>query len=524
MRRQRSAVVTACMLVVAIGLSSVGSTAGAAASGSNYDPNGVLRRPYDMSVNGGLSFDPATMSTGEYQYAYPVLAAWLERDDKGGYSPWLAQKVDTPDASTIVVTMRPNLAFSNGEKLDATAAVNSINRTLAAKAPGLRVAEMALVASVTVDSQTQFTIKLNQPQVGLFYPLMADAETAPVAPASIAQNDRTSKTAIGAGPMKIDSYTPGVGVKMSKNDKYFQAKSVKLGGAEIVNVAAAPGNSVTALRSNTVDLVTPLTFSDRASLTAPIKLETRSINAPYWVNMCMKDGTPLGDIKIRQALNYATDRKDINEKVYDGEGRVAWSLFPGDDPVFGNPATDNAYPYNPKKAKKLLAEAGHADGLELTMITMPAGDTATIDQVVQAQWAKVGVKVDLKVTTNVAADWYSNPTGQLNTVPMIREGVSRLTRLVTSTAFANVCKYPVPSIDQAVQQLAGLPADDPEARKIWEQVNVDFTKKIADGVPTVFVLQTIAYNSDRVGGLAYHTDGILQWQPDYTKVFIKKGA
>lgn len=263
MRRQGNAVVAACMLVVAIGLSSVGSTAGAAASGSNYDPEGVLRRPYDMSVNGGLSFDPATMSTGEYQYAYPVLAAWLEREDKGSYSPWLAQKVDTPDVSTIVVTMRPNLAFSNGEKLDATAAVNSINRTIVAKAPGLRVAEMALVASVTVDSPTQFTVKLNQPQVGLFYPLMADAETAPVAPASIAQNDRTSKTAIGAGPMKIDSYTPGVGVKMSKNDEYFQAKSVKLGGAEIVNVAAAPGNSVTALRSNTVDLVTPLTFSDR---------------------------------------------------------------------------------------------------------------------------------------------------------------------------------------------------------------------------------------------------------------------
>ena len=76
--------------------------------------------------------------------------------------------------------------------------------------------------------------------------------------------------------MKIDSYTPGVGVKMSKNDKYFEAKKVKLGGAELVNVAAAPGNAVTALRSNTVDLVNAAAFSDRASLTPPIELETRS--------------------------------------------------------------------------------------------------------------------------------------------------------------------------------------------------------------------------------------------------------
>ena len=58
MRRQGSAVVAACTLVVAIGLSSVGSTAGAAASGSNFDPNGVLRRPYDMSVNGGAQLRP----------------------------------------------------------------------------------------------------------------------------------------------------------------------------------------------------------------------------------------------------------------------------------------------------------------------------------------------------------------------------------------------------------------------------------------------------------------------------------
>ena len=40
------------------------------------------------------------------------------------------------------------------------------------------------------------------------------------------------ESVIGAGPMKIDSYTPGVGVKMSKNDKYFEAKKVKLGGAD----------------------------------------------------------------------------------------------------------------------------------------------------------------------------------------------------------------------------------------------------------------------------------------------------
>ena len=129
--------------------------------------------------------------------------------------------------------------------------------------------------------------------------------------------------------------------------------------------------------------------------------------------MCIKDGTPLGELKVRQALNYATDRKTSTRSSTTAKATWRGRCSPGDDTVFGNPATDNAYPYNVKKAKKLLAEAGYPDGFELTWITTPAGDTATIDQVVQAQWEKVGVKVNLKVTSNVAADWYTNPTGQL---------------------------------------------------------------------------------------------------------------
>jgi peptide/nickel transport system substrate-binding protein len=498
-------------------------TAGAAKQGA-VDPNGVLKRPIDMNTNGGISFDPATMGTGEYVYAYPVLGGLLLRNADGSYSPELATKVDVTDPSTIVVTLQKGLVFSNGETLDATAAVNSINRTIAAKAPGLRVAEMGLVKSVTVNTPTQFTITLTSPAAGQFYPLLADAETSPVAPASIAANTKTSKTVIGAGPFKIDSYTPGVGVKFSKNDKFYAAKSVKLGGYQMVHVATGPGNLVTALRSNAVDWVSnALPFSDTASMTKPITVVEHPQAAPYLVNMCIKDGTPLGNLQVRQALNYATDRNEINQKLYNGQSAPAWTLFPSSD-QFGNKSLDNVYKYNPTKAKQLLAQAGYPNGFELTVITAPAGDAATIDQIIQAQWAKVGVKANLQVSNNLNADWYANPKGQTNTVPMIREGVSRLTRLVTSDAFANVCKFPVPQIDAIASQLSGLATDDPGAAKLWKQADELWTKTYVDGVPTVFVLQNIAYNADRVGGVAYHTDAIMQWEPDLTKLYIKKSA
>jgi peptide/nickel transport system substrate-binding protein len=506
--------------VASLGIASIGASASAATKSQSYDKNGILKRPTDLSLNGGLSFDPANMAVGDYTVSIPVTASWLKRNLNGTYSPELASKVDAPDPQTIVVTLRPNLKFSNGETLDAQAAVNSITRTAAAKAPGLRVAEMGLVSGITVNSPTQFTIKLSTPSVGQYYPLLADAETAPIAPATIAANTKTSKTAIGAGPMKIDSYTPGSSVKMSKNDNYWNAKSVKLAGAEIVNVATGPGNAATALRSGTVDVIPALPFADKQSLAAPIKVFTVEQNAPYWLNMCRKAGTPLANPKVVQAINYAIDRNDLNKRFYNGQSSPAWSLFPSDDKVFGNPATNNAYPYNVAKAKKLLADAGFPNGLELTQVTTAGDDANTIDQILQAQLAKAGIKLNLKVTNNVVTDWYLNPTGDMNTVPMIREGVGRLTRLVTSTAFANVCKVPFPEADQAATQLSGLAVDDPAASKIWKQVDKAFTD-MPDGAPLVWSLNNTAYGP-KVGCLAWQLDGILRVAPDYSKICIKK--
>jgi ABC-type transport system substrate-binding protein len=526
MKHRRGLVASICALTLAVSIVAINAPiAGAANKKPAYDPNGVIKRPIDMTTNGGISFDPANVGTGEYVYSYPLVAGLLLRNKDLTYSPWLAEKVTTPDTSTIVVNLRKGLVFSNGETLDATAAVNSIKRTAAAKAPGLRVAEMGYLADATVNNPTQFTIKLNCACIGAYYPLLADMETVPIAPASIAANTKTSKTVIAAGAFKIDSYTPGVGVKFVKNDKYYDAKNVKLAGWELVHVASGVGNITNALRANAVDLASgaQVGAADVGSLTTPITVVQHKIDAAYWINMCMKDGTPLGNVKVRQALNYATDRNEINQKLYNGASSPAWTLFPPNSPQ-GDKTLENHYKYNPAKAKKLLAEAGYSNGLELTVITAAAGDPATIDQIVQAQWAKVGVKTTLKVSNNLVADWYGTPTGQVNTVQMTREGAQRLTRLVTSNAFANVCKYPVPTIDSLSTQLNALDINDPAVPKLWKQVDQAFTKELADGVTTVWVVQNIAFNSSKIGGMTYQTDAIEQWQPDFAKIYVKKNA
>jgi peptide/nickel transport system substrate-binding protein len=374
-----------------------------------------------------------------------------------------------------------------------------------------------------VDSPTQFTLTLTCDCAGRYYPLLGDAETAPVAPESMASNTKTSTTVIGAGPMKIDSFTPNVNVEMSKNANFYDAKSEKLGGMEIVHVATGPGSMPNALRSGAIDWAGPALGSDADTFSAPYEVVQQQLDAPYYAVWCIEQASPLADLKVRQALNYATDRNEINERLYDGRSKVAWSLYPSSEPQ-GNKSLDNLYKYNPKKAKKLLAEAGHPDGF--TVRALDLGDATSeygrISQILKAQWAKVGVTLDAKQSTNFAADWFANKAGDQFTSPLTREGISRVTRWFTSDALVNACKYPAPKIDALATQLSALPVDDPKAHELWQEIEEELNKSMALGVPLVFMKNTYVVNTDRIGNLEWLTTPVLSWQPDPTKVFIKK--
>lgn len=102
--------------------------------------------------------------------------------------------------------------------------------------------------------------------------------------------------------------------------------------------------------------------------------------------------------KVRQALNYAVDKQAIIDAVFEGAGTVAKNPLP---PSFWsyNQATKD-YPYDPEMAKSLLAEAGYPDGFETNIWAMPVQrpynpNAQRMAEVIQADWAKVGVKAEI---------------------------------------------------------------------------------------------------------------------------------
>ena len=110
-----------------------------------------------------------------------------------------------------------------------------------------------------------------------------------------------------------------------------------------------------------------------------------------------KDGSknPMADVRVRQALNYATDKQAMIQVLSYGVGTVQQTFMPSSTPYAytkGEP-----YPYDPAKAKKLLAEAGYPGGFEVTSMAL-AGNVDDVTQLsaLQQMWGDVGVKVKIE--------------------------------------------------------------------------------------------------------------------------------
>ena len=100
----------------------------------------------------------------------------------------------------------------------------------------------------------------------------------------------------------------------------------------------------------------------------------------------------LGSVEVRQAINYAIDRDAMLQAVAQGHGTVTGQVFPETSPGY-DAALDDAYPFDPEKAKELLADAGYADGFELDMPLLQVGTTTSFDLVKQ-YLGDVGITVN----------------------------------------------------------------------------------------------------------------------------------
>jgi peptide/nickel transport system substrate-binding protein len=472
--------VLATGLLVAGQAASFGGQAGAASSG------GVITVSYDLSGSiNPIEFDPSQFNSASccFGYDWPIYAGLLRETTSGGYVPDLASSVNIPNSSTIDVTMRSGLVYSNGTPLNAAAVKAGYERNLSNKNTGAGTSASQALSSIDVTGPETLVLHFSSPVASSFYPLLADQESFMAIPTG-SSTGVPNTNVVGAGPFVLKTYTPGQKIVLVKNPKYWDASAIKLSGITFINVPLGP-QQLNALESGLVE-VGGIPDTDLPTLKNLTSLQTSSTypDANYFFVPVCKSSGPLANLKVREAMNDAINRNAINSALLFGKGEPAWSLFPSNSNYY-DPSLTNYYAYNPHKAKQLLAQAGYPHGFTTSIMALPETDTAQLETVLQAQWKQVGINLQIVQTSNYVTDLYSDHKAAMGLNPSGLPGIQKLTTQFIPGSIGDICNYNNPTLNSITNQIQALPPSSPKLKSEWIAAQ-DFVIKNALGFYVVY--------------------------------------
>ena len=342
--------------------------------------------PFELSDNGQI-------------YAHELIFDTLVyADPKGGTSiiPALAESWEvSDDGLTWSFTLRENARFSNGDPVTSEDVQYSLDRFANPEINTiLPFLALGYTGTEIVDDRN-FIIRLDRP-------IAAFLENISIFPAYIvpkavleAQGDAFWEDPVGSGPFKLKEWIRGTSISFEPNPHYWEegkpyldelrydfivddnTRALKLDSGEAHVMESVPFTQIDAV-------------GDMDGVTVLVREVTRQ--EPVWIN---NGAAPLDELAVRQALSYATDREAINAAVFGGVGTIPNHLIP---PLKYNAPTSEVAPFefNLDKAKELMASSSVPDGFSVTF-QFPAGSGQhkSLATVLQAQWAEIGVDLQL---------------------------------------------------------------------------------------------------------------------------------
>ncbi len=312
----------------------------------------------------------------------------VTRDPGGQLAPGVATDLGTPvDDTTWQFTVQEGLTFHNGEPLNADAVVHSVLRIIDPEyATPLKDNLGTLVGAEKVDEYT-VNILTSGPD-----PLIPTRMTLLyLVPPEASRRADFGENPVGSGPYRFASWERGVAVELEADPDYR-------GGAPAVSEVRFTfieeyGTRLAGVLSDEVDLMVDMLPEDKSrvaqSWTTPTGLKQ------FIVSLNARAGSPVEDVRIRQALNYAVDKEAIAEGLFSGIAEVldGQMLNPN---WFGYNSDLDPYPYDPDRARALLAEAGASD-LQIQLVSLVGNSLLDREttEAVAAFWAEVGVTADI---------------------------------------------------------------------------------------------------------------------------------
>ena len=485
-------------LALAVALSAGALTAGAsgaAVPSKKVDKSAVLRVGVPLAEQGGVFFDPSNSTPSPYARMWIDLIydTMIHATPDGQGAPGLATKWATPDPQTVELTLRSGVKFSDGAAFNAAAVKAAWDRLLASNVSTIP-ADVKAVTSVEAADDTTVRVKLSQPIAKAFVDELTGSFWLGVPSPAAAQAGTLNTKPVGAGPYQLDSYEESQTITLKKNPQFYNPKAQKLAGVEFIEETTGQP-SVAALQGGTVDMITSFALEALQTIkSSGFAISTQPGTRVYDLGLCVSDG-PFANKKARQAIQYAVDRKSINEASLAGVGTPSIVPLTPVSPYY-NKSLEKTYSYNPKKAKALLKQAGVKPGTKVRALVPTNAPEPALSEIVQSQLKDVGLNLQL----NQTSDFGGSAIREKPELTVVSLDPTLFTLSFSGDASAlNVCGYKNADITQALTDARDASKTAAEQKAAWDK----FQKLELDDSPLVWTnLQgLLAAGTTKVHGL-----------------------
>jgi peptide/nickel transport system substrate-binding protein len=454
--------------------------------------------------------DPVTMSnTGAIQTAELAGEYLAFPDEKFGLQPMLATKWEpgaTPKEWTF--HLREGVKFHSGAPMTSADVVATFERLTDPKSNSAALSSFnGILSHGNTEAVDDMTVKFHLDRAFVDFPYIVSAfnYNTIVLPENYELGQFT-KGGVGTGPFILKSFNQSQGADYVKNPDYWDKGKPYLDAAK-ATYYPDPAAIGLAMQAKEIDVFTQAPYQGSEALLA--NPEFRALENPssgYREVQMRVDRDPFTDKRVRQAIALCVDREALVESLFGGKAEVGADhafapIFPSaPDPSEVPPRTQDY-----EQAKQLLADAGHPDGVSVTLTTKRFIELADYAVILKEQLKPAGIDVEVKIETPEVFDgsgdnqpWLEVPMG---IVPWGARGVPSqlIVPAYTCDGVWNSAKWCDESFDKV---LADFDAELDEQKR--KQLALEAAKTQAEEVPAIIAywISDLRITQTRVNGLA----------------------
>ncbi|MBI2303546.1 MAG: ABC transporter substrate-binding protein [Chloroflexi bacterium] len=336
-----------------------------------------------------LIYDPLTTRDRDLKLAPGLATSWKS----------------SSDGKVWEVKLRTGVKFHNGEEFDAEAVKFSIERI---QKPELKSNQFIFWKDVGVEVLAKDTVRIIYKEPSPLLPNRLGVVNAVPRRYILENGDKVmNEKPMGTGPYKFVKWAKDDSIEMEWAGVSHWRVANPPAKKIIFKVIPTESARIAALKTGAADIIWNIAPDLTKEVTADpnLGITVQPASSVLYISISLFKEGPLRDKRVRQALGYALDLKTIVKELF---GDLYQVMKVVSNPLcFGYDAAIESYPYDPKKAKQLLAEAGYPNGFEV-VFTTPAVAYPKYKEYTQAlanYWAEIGVKATIKPDTDSASVW-----------------------------------------------------------------------------------------------------------------------